>query len=177
MPQGTFAANLTRRFVPVWFWVVLGLALATVIAGFFYDLRLSVIGFFLILVLLPPVLAMIYYSHALCRECFINTTPHSVACGDYGVMARLYVPVESDEDSDDEYRLLRDEVFPPESVYDWYISGNAGIVELHDVHRGFLWVPFDAFDDTALFDDFAATMRKFTGKPKNTTNENTERLP
>ena len=142
---GRFARELFRRFAPWWMWVAVALFAAGFILGLAVDLMLMIVGFMILLVILPPALAFCYYSHALCRECFINTLPHTVAVADGSLAVSLYV---RDEDSDDgSLKELRTEYFAPESVTGYELKPDSCIIELRDRNRGFLVVPASEFDN------------------------------
>lgn len=204
MASGAFAREMLRRFTPVWVWVGVALAAIAVVAGMFVDYRWSVIGLLVILVLMPPVVAFAYYSHALCRECFVNTTPHTIGADHRGLVVTLYI-AESEEEADEEvaesdaanidapaevvkdkrehamtYRKLREEIFAPSQISGWYLTGSGGMADITGSHRGFVWVPFDAFGSQEAFARFAETMRNHVRLNRNSAissdYENTQRL-
>lgn len=175
MGAGHFASAMMRRFAPWWLYGIGILAILSAIAGLFFDLRVSLVGLFVILILIPQALAFTYYSHALCRECFVNTTPHSVEIRDGMLVVSLYVKDDAANDIDlsyskdndhglNEWRFLRDELFSSECIKNWSIHGNAGIAELHDRHKGFLWIPAEAFDADEDFNNMADFLREASYK-------------
>lgn len=153
MSASSFARAMFRRFAPWWMWTVIAAGVVAIIVGFMTDLRWSVVGFMLILVILPPALAFVYYSHALCRECFINTMPHTVAVQHNMLTVMLYVHDDEQEDKD-AMKPLRAECFGPQSLVGWSQTPDGDMVELADTHRGFLWIMPGCWDDDSEYARF-----------------------
>jgi len=164
MPAGSFGREIMRRFAPWWMWGGVALAVAGVAAAFILrDVRWAILGFMVLLIMLPTALAICYYNHALCRECFVNVLPHTVAVEDGKLEVTLLERQEPDTQAEGAYRCLRRETFGADCVAGWSIRDKAGFVELRDKKRGFLWVPLDIdkFDDIA---DFARNSHGKHGK-------------
>lgn len=164
MPAGSFGREIMRRFAPWWVWGGVALAVAGMAAAFILrDVRWAILGLMVLLIMLPMALAICYYNHALCRECFVNVLPHTVAVEDGKLEVTLLERQEPDTQAEGAYRCLRRETFGADCVAGWSIRDKAGFVELRDKKRGFLWVPLDIdnFDDIA---DFARNSHGKHGK-------------
>lgn len=168
MSAGAFNRELVRRFSPWWMWLIAGVALLTVVGGAFVSLRVSLAGFLLLLVILPPTLAIAYYSHALSRECFVNTTPHTVELRDGELVVSLYRrPDNKDEPTGENgFVHLHDEVFPVGCITSFGRDMSGMTLGLHDKHSGFLWIPNEAFTDVSDYDALADWARRCTGNAR-----------
>ena len=155
MSAGSFGREIMRRFAPWWVWGGVALAVAGMVtACVLSDVRWAILGFMVLLIMLPMALAICYYNHALCRECFVNVLPHTVGVQDGILVVTLLERQEPEvQEETGEYRCLRNELFGADCVTGWSIRGKAGFVELKDKMRGFLWIPLniDNFDDIAEF--------------------------
>lgn len=155
MPAGSFGREIMRRFAHWWIWGGVALAFVGFVAAVLLgDVRWAILGLMVLLIMLPMALAMCYYNHALCRECFVNVLPHAVDIEeDVLVVTLLEKQKEENDGQDPEYTVLRQERFDKCNVTGWSIRGDAGFVELKDSMPGFLWVPInvDSFDKIAKF--------------------------
>lgn len=156
MERGRFARALLRRFCPWWLWVAVGVAVLCMLWGFIVDLRWVLAGFFVLLVAVPHALAVSYYNHALCRECFVNVLPHTIEMDGNTLVVTLYEKKKPEEESKEppEYTELRRERFDGSCVRDWWISDGDGFIGIADKKPGFIWVPKDA-DNLPEISNFA----------------------
>jgi len=157
----SFAAEMLFRYSGAWLLGLFALALLGIILGVAVDLRLLVVGLMVFFVVIPMVLAFLYYYFGLRRECFINTIPHSVLIDDEGLTVRMilhYDNAGSDDDikeykhesSDNNEELrIREEYFSFSQMLPYRIGSRSVIIPLCTPAKGFIWIPSDAFDDKA----------------------------
>lgn len=155
MPAGSFGREIMRRFAPWWIWGGVALFIVGIVAAFAMgDVRWAIVGLMVLLIMLPMALAICYYNHALCRECFVNVLPHAVHILDGDIVVTLYEkPEEDTEEVAGEYHELRQERFGADCVTGWSVRDKVGYVELRDRMTGFIWVPMDIdnFEEIANF--------------------------
>jgi hypothetical protein len=163
MERGRFARALLRRFCPWWLWVAVGVAVLCMMWGFIVDLRWVLAGFFVLLVAVPHALAVSYYNHALCRECFVNVLPHTIDVDGKALVVTLYEKKKPEDGADEpqEYAELRRERFDGNCVRDWWISDGDGFIGITDKKPGFIWVPKDA-DNFLEISNFARNNKPLT---------------
>ncbi len=155
MSAGSFGREIMRRFAPWWIWGGVALFVTGIVAAFaLSDVRWAIVGLMVLLIMLPMAMAICYYNHALCRECFVNVLPHSVGIMDGCIVVTLYEKPEPGPDVEaGEYHELRQERFGADCVTGWSIRDKVGYVELRDSMPGFIWVPMDIdnFEEIANF--------------------------
>lgn len=169
MERGRFAWALLRRFCPWWLWVAAGVAVLCILWGFIVDLRWVLAGFFVLLVAVPHALAVSYYNHALCRECFVNVLPHAIDVDGNVLTVTLYEKKKPEDGAEEppehteppEYTELRRERFDGSCVRDWWISDGDGFIGITDKKPGFIWVPKDA-DNFVEISNFARNNKPLT---------------
>lgn len=145
MSSGSFAKELLFEYAWIW---LLGLSLIAVgglVLGFVIDFRWILIGFMIICLVIPMALAFLYYYYGFRRECVVNTIDHRVIVAEDGLICRLRIPVDND-DNEIRYRW-RDEFFPFASMKKFVIGNNAAIIPLKSPSKGFLWLPSDSFNE------------------------------
>jgi hypothetical protein len=155
MGGGSFALEMLFRYAGIWMLLLSVTALTGIILGITIDLRWFVIGLMVVFVVIPMVLAFLYYYFGLRRECFINTIPHTVVVNNAGVTVRMHLPDNgSDEpgaegssaESDKEPRI-REEFFPYVQMQPYRIGSKSVIIPLRTPAKGFIWIPADAFEE------------------------------
>lgn len=154
-----FVTEMLFRYSGAWLLGLFSMALLGVILGVTVDLRLLVIGLMVVFVVLPMVLAFLYYYYGLRRECFINTIPHSLLIGDDGLTVRMILTAdntdeeeeitEDSHDSSDKSvaTRIRDEFFSYSQMLPYRIGSKSVTIPLRTPDKGFIWIPADAFDD------------------------------
>lgn len=152
MDSKKFASELFSRFIPVWIWIALAVIVTLGIIAGFFDIRLIIIAFLIVLIVFPAIVGFLYYSYALSRECFINRIPHSVRIADDSLEVTLYIKEsqdesqdESEEDNEESYRT-RKEIFSPGNIGKLKINTDGAFLTINDRHKGFLFIPYEAFE-------------------------------
>lgn len=167
MPQGAFCRELFRRFTPVWLIVLAVVSVLTAVFMAAVDIRISLVAMMVVLLVVPFVEAMLYYSYALSRENFINGLPHSVRIDNDRLVVTLWRrPTEDEQEEyvaegeEKKYIRLRDESFDPAHITGWTPGSQGGTASLSDRRRGFLYIPASIYADDAAYREVAAWMRE-----------------
>lgn len=167
MDSGRFASELFIRFMPWWAWIIAAIGVVGIFLGLIFDLRIALMALMVVLIIMPMIIGLLYYVHALSRECFINRLAHTVAVRDNNLIVTLYIreakdneaeqsadnPTDSKKEKEpgkDDCRT-REEVFTPREIKGWELKPSGGYISLAGKNKGFLYVPFDAFDDDGDF--------------------------
>ena len=82
-------------------WVALTIGLILIVAGFFFDIRLIALGLMMSAVVVPSMLALIYFYHSLSPAVVPNLLPHTLERRLDGYILHIWRQNESDEDSGD----------------------------------------------------------------------------
>ena len=155
-----FSRMLMARYLPRWVWIAGGATLAAAIAGGFFDLRVALAGWMLILVVMPALLAIAYYSYGLREECVINRIPHSLKLsnGDLAVRMRIKEFSEDepsgeqeDKSGGEEHYRIREFVIGPADVESWETTLKGGILGIRKRFRGFLEIRGEDFESSGDF--------------------------
>lgn len=146
MGAGKFAVELIFRYSWVWLLSCSLLAVGGIALGIVIDLRWLVVALMIIFIVIPFVLAFLYYYYGLRRECYVNTIPHRFIINGEGLTCRLYIP-DLNSEKERTYRT-RDEFFPYTSMKRFVIGSNSAVIPLRSPAKGFLWIPADSFNNT-----------------------------
>lgn len=166
MTPGRFAAELVFRYAWIWILALSLGAVAGIALSIMVDLRWLVITLLIVCIVMPMVLAFLYYYYGLKRGCYVNTVPHRIVMTDEGLAARLVIPLrdediaENDEEQGEARYRTRDELFPYSSLRPFTIGSNSAIIPLSGKGAGFLWIPADAFADP---ENLAALLKRLDG--------------
>jgi hypothetical protein len=96
MGSGAMARYLLLRH-GFWCTVVVGFAaLLLIIIGVAADLRFSILGLMLIFLVLPMLLAFVYFKHGLTLENALNILPHTLTFSEKGITIQTYKRKESE---------------------------------------------------------------------------------
>lgn len=169
--SGEFVKNLFLQFGKPWLYLFSILIAGAIVATFVLDFRWAILLFFILLIIFPAVMAFLYFSHALTRECFINTLPHSVNVIDDRLVIKLFSKTnkttennteseiigtdETDNNTYTEYQEIRTESFDKNMITGYKFNIDSIIIFLADRHSGFLIVPFNAFDNDSEYRAFS----------------------
>jgi hypothetical protein len=98
MGSGAMARYLLLRH-GFWCTVVVGFAaLLLIIIGVAADLRFAILGLMLIFLVLPMLLAFVYFKHGLTLENALNILPHTLTVSEKGITIQTYKRKESTPD-------------------------------------------------------------------------------
>ncbi len=147
MSHGNFVSQLVFRYAGWWLLALSAVAVTGVVFGITVDLRWFVAGMMVVFIIIPMVLAFLYYYYALRKEFYVNMTPHRLLVGENGISAILRIAGQEDPDeSGSEVTEL--EVFFSYSVMKSCIaSDNSFVITFRKQCKGFLWFPSDAFGE------------------------------
>lgn len=146
MGAGKFAVELIFRYSWIWLLSCSLLAVGGIVLGIAIDLRWLVVALMIIFIVIPFVLAFLYYFYGLRRECYVNTILHRFIVREDGLVCRLYI-LDSNSENERTYRT-RDEFFPYTSMKRFVIGNNSAVIPLRSPAKGFLWIPADSFNNT-----------------------------
>lgn len=162
MGSGRFASELLFRYGGWWLLLLSMTAVAGIVLGICLDLRWMVVGLMTVFVVIPMVLAFLYYYYGLRRECFVNTIPHKIDVSEDGitVLLRISASVQSEssdtdslQENNDAELEYRREFFPFSAMSPYRIGNNSVIIPFRSPAKGFLWIPADAYDDEEILAD------------------------
>lgn len=148
MSGGRFAAELVFRYAGVWLLLLSATAVTGVALGIAVDLRWMIAALMVVFIIIPMVLAFLYYYYGLRRECFVNMLPHRIVVEDEGISVRL--KLSSAECQENKECSYRNEFFSFSEMQPYRIGTDSVIIPFKAPVRGFIWIPADAFDDTAV---------------------------
>lgn len=86
-------------------WIALAIGLILTVAGFFFDIRLIALGLMMSAVVVPLMLALIYFYHSLSPAVVPNLLPHTLERRHDGYILHIWRRHESDEAPQDEQAL------------------------------------------------------------------------
>lgn len=154
MGSGRFAMELIFRYSWIWMLGLSVLSVAGIVLGITVNLRWLVVGLLVICVVIPMVLAFLYYYYGLQRGCFVNTIPHRIVVSEDGLIARLVI---RDSEAPEEVRV-RDEFFPFNRMRPFVVGNDSAVIPLKSPAKGFIWIPADAFNDENHLSDLLKTL-------------------
>ena len=91
MSHGNFVSQLVFRYAGWWLLALSAVAVTGVVFGITVDLRWFVAGMMVVFIIIPMVLAFLYYYYALRKEFYVNMTPHRLLVGENGISAILRI--------------------------------------------------------------------------------------
>lgn len=138
------ASTLTRIIMKQWIKKhILILSLPPVILLFFgtlFDLRLVIVALMYVFVIIPPIMMIVYFYHAMSPEARYSLLPHSVACDSEGLHIN-YLP-------HDDISLPRDpEIIPWTKISSYKASSTEITLILSLSAYSIIYIPYTAFDD------------------------------
>lgn len=170
-----FFLEILFRYAGIYLIVLSAIGLLGLIFGIAVDLRWFVVGLMFAFILIPMFLIFVYFSYALKREGYINNLPHELSIVEDGINVRLkfkitrhkeseqFISNEADEEDvneddkghegmEEELHDVkeREEFLPFETFSDIKTSGNAVLLLFKRPAKGFLWIPYDVFEQPEL---------------------------
>lgn len=82
-------------------WVVMGIGLAVIMVGCFFDIRFMVLGLMICVSVVPALVAFIYFSHTLSPDMVANLLPHTLERCTDGYLLRIWRRNDEDDSDDD----------------------------------------------------------------------------
>lgn len=152
MSASNFMMSFIFRFAWIWLLLLSGLGIAGLVVGITVDLRWFIIGLMLIFIILPMIMAFLYFSYGLKKECYINTVPHNIDFGEMGVNVNLTFPSYSEEE--EEKQKERTEFFEYGSMRPFRVGAKSVTIPFKSPRKGFLWIPADAFENEDHLENF-----------------------
>lgn len=137
---------------------VVGLLLClSLIAGLIWDYKWIIVALMIFFLLLPMLMAFLYYWYGLNSNCYFNITLHTIKIGESDVCVEMYFPIEkvsgteangdaeTIEHKEIEYRTIRHTL--SNKFGRFTVENDSIILPIHDRNnKGFLWLPKDAFE-------------------------------
>lgn len=138
------ASTLTGIIMKQWIKKhILILSLPPVILLFFgtlFDLRLVIVALMYIFVIIPPIMMIVYFYHAMSPEARYSLLPHTVSCDSEGLLIN-YLP-------HDDTTLPRDQEIIPWSKISSHKASSTGIILFLSLSAySIIYIPYSAFDD------------------------------
>lgn len=170
MGAANFISHLIFTYAGPWLLALSATAVAGVAFGIAVDIRWFVVGMMMVFLVIPMLMGFMYYYYGLRRGCLVNSVTHAVVVDDKGITVRMLFeqPRDDADDADDpdgmetadkenadgERRYVeRPEFFPYSDMKPYRIGMKSVVIPLQGKDPGFLWIPFDAFGETAVLEE------------------------
>ncbi len=186
---GTISRTMMTLYGKSWILWTLTIMLPFIVAGIIFDLRWVIIALMLLFIIMPMMLAALYFYYGMNRISVINSTYHKFEFSSKSIRAYIYskeLPTQiqaststdtviSDEDKPD--YTLRSQIDIPYSIIKDFVVGMQEVILRTNLNgRGFLLLPLSSFQDKQIF---AKTLEIVTTEKKMNKKEtrylNTER--
>lgn len=155
MSAGRFMTEMIFRYSAPWLLLLCAIGLTGIVFGIILDYRWLLAALFLVFIIAPALVMLLYYYFGLRREAYVNTIPHIVVLTDKGMIMRLRIPLSAPDSCDaggagtdggeeKEYRW-RDEFFAYTEMLPMRTGMKSVSVPLKAPAKGILWIPREAF--------------------------------
>lgn len=128
------------RYAWIWLLVMCVTGVAGLILGVTLDLRWLSCGLMVVAIVMPVMLAFLYYYFGLRREAYVNTLPHTLSVGEAGLTLTLRLNRDEDEEE-----AVRDEFFAYADMRPMQFGAKSAIIPFKSPAKGFIWIPADAY--------------------------------
>ncbi|MBD5267849.1 MAG: hypothetical protein HDS41_06715 [Bacteroides sp.] len=108
--------------------------------GSLFDLRLVIVALMTIFVIIPPIMMIVYFYHALSPETRYSLLPHTLACDDTGITIS-YIDTDSDFPARDAEHISWSEISSIKS------DSTRILITLSLSEYSLILIPKTAFDD------------------------------
>ena len=157
MGAANFISHLIFTYAGPWLLALSATAVAGVAFGIAVDIRWFIVGMMMVFLVIPMLMGFMYYYYGLRRGCLVNSVTHAVVVDDKGITVRMLFPdgmeTADKENADGERRYVeRPEFFPYSDMKPYRIGMKSVVIPLQGKDPGFLWIPFDAFGETAVLE-------------------------
>lgn len=158
MGAAKFASEIIFRYAAPWLLSLSAIGVIGVVMGVIVDYRWLFAVLFLIFVIAPMLLVLLYYYFGLRREAYVNTVHHKIIICEEGMLFKLRF-MSANKDSADgvdkqEEHIVREEFFKYSEMLPMKIGFNSVSVPLRAPAKGFLWIPRRAFESDDDMADF-----------------------
>lgn len=165
MGSGDFFTYLIFKYGAAWLLSLLVVALVGLTLGIVVDIKWFVLGLMVIFVVIPMAMSIFYYFYGLKKGFFVNMVNHTIEVTDDAIKISVLPKAVAKEDSDKDSETADNEVEEVKPV-DYYFSyselsgmreGRKAIIfPLKKYKDGFIWIPFDAFENENDFSKVVA---------------------
>lgn len=166
MGAANFISHLIFTYAGPWLLALSAVAVAGLAFGIAVDIRWFIVGLMMVFLVIPMLMGFMYYYYGLRRGCLVNSVTHAVVVDDKGITVRMLFEQSRDdaddpagvetadkENADGERRYVdRPEFFPYSDMKPYRIGMKSVVIPLQGKDPGFLWIPFDAFGETAVLE-------------------------
>lgn len=163
-----FASEMIFRYGGTWLLSLSAVGVIGIVAGIVVDLRWLVLALMVVFIVIPMVMAYIYYYYGLRKECYVNVVEHTARIDDESIVMTLLLPsaaqVEDTESEETENNVIDcsasdstvekrrvDVAFPYSDLKRLEMGMNSIVIKFKINRKGFLWIPANAFTDEAQF--------------------------
>lgn len=154
MSRGAFLSAMTSYYGKRYLIAIAAAFVALMALGPALDIRFCVLALMVIFILLPMVVAMLYYFHGLKEGCYLNVADHTLAMTDTGVEVRMFFRLRKEESEDDETQdeevndnepeYIERKVFIPfDDLGRYKVWKDSVTIEIRGGSGGFLWIPYN----------------------------------
>lgn len=153
-----FVAEMIFRYAGKLMLFLSATAVLGIVLGVTVDFTWFFAALMIVFIVLPLLVAFLYYYIGLRRECFINTTIHTLNVCSQGIGVRMMFPVGDDQQDNDqeldeesqscfesERYNIREEFFPYSQMESVRIGVKSVVIPFRSPLKGFIWIPADAF--------------------------------
>lgn len=149
MGTANFVSHLIFTYAGPWLLALCGTAVVGVALGIAVDLRWFIVGLMIVFIIIPMLMAFMYYYHGLRRECLVNSVDHTLIVEDGGITVRMFFPSVDNTAEDGGDAGLNEEErvvhFDYKDMKPFGIGVKSIAISFRKPLKGFLWMPFDAF--------------------------------
>ncbi|MGM9815513.1 MAG: hypothetical protein ACI304_00460 [Lepagella sp.] len=86
-----FIRYLMKCFAMPWLLSLTAISLIGIALGILLDIRILIIALMIITIIIPMLMAFMYYYHGLRQECFFNVLPHTIRISPQALTIRLHI--------------------------------------------------------------------------------------
>lgn len=130
------------------------LSVAGIITGCLVDISYFMIPAMAVFIIVPMLLAFLYYYHGLSRNCYFNVVDHNLGLGENGVEISMFFSTPDGDggaDADTEGRKCIRFNIEYCQIQKYKVSGDSVIFPVGKPMNGFIWLPVSAFEDMETF--------------------------
>lgn len=157
MPHSVFLRKCFLLYGKKWLVILPLVALVFFLAGIFLDMRWAIVALMVVFLISPMVIAMLYYSIGMRKECAMNVIDHLVRIYSDRIEMDVF---RSDPDSEDE--SVFSVSYTDEELNGMTLGLDEIFLKVGEKGRGFIWIPRSAFAEESVFINAAEVMLNLT---------------
>lgn len=154
--------TLVTLYGKKWFMPTFGVLLPMVLLGAIFDLRWVIVALMILFIVLPMVLAFLFFYYGLDPVSVVNSPPHALEFGDNAITVYIYEMVECSPDTDSsssspenknpDFKTKAIKEIDYCGIKDFIVGLSQVILRTSVPGNGFLIIPLSAFPDKMQFE-------------------------